>query len=114
MVESSETDLMRMKKRIFLFLGRFDPEESQLVLSTYDQKLVRDHVTNIFKIKLECDEDVFPVIFVDGVVSRICQLAMSLSERATKISACDGLILYMMGKSLDGIENLESNGNGIS
>lgn len=102
---TTETDLMRMKKRILLFLGRFDPDEAQLVLSNFEQKLVRDHITNVFRIKLECDEESMPLIFLDAVVSRISQLALSSSERATRISACEllhGLVLYMMGKNLDG------------
>lgn len=101
----TETDLMRFKKRVLLFLGQFSPDEAQLVLSTFEQKLVRDHVTSVFKIRLECDENETPVIYLDDSVFRICQLAMSSSERATKISACEllhGIVLYMMGKNLDG------------
>lgn len=104
-----ETDLMRFKKRILLFLGNFDPDEAQLVLSKFEQKLVRDHITNVFQIRLECDEETIPLIFLDDTVGRVCQLAMSSSERATKISACEllhGLVLYMMGKNLDGSDTI--------
>lgn len=106
---ATETDLMRFKKRVLLFLGNFDPEEAQLVLSCFDQKLVRDHITEVFGIRLECSEKVVPLIFLDNTVERICQLAVSSSERSTKISACEllhGLVVYMMGKNLDGAETL--------
>lgn len=106
---TNETDLMRFKKRILLFLGHFDPEESQLVLSTFEQKLVRDHTTNVFNIRLECESTELPQIYLDNAVGRICELALSSSERATRISACEllhGLVLYMMGKNLDGAETL--------
>ena len=75
------------------------------MLSSFEEKLVRQHITNIFKVKLECQELASPVIFLDDVVEKVCQLALSSSERATKISACEllhGLVLYMMGKNLDG------------
>lgn len=104
-----ETDLMRFKKRILLFLGHFDPDEAQLVLSTFEQKLVRDHITEIFQIELQCDESTMPLIFLDNIVGRVCQLAVTSSERATKISACEllhGMVLYMMGKNLHGPETL--------
>lgn len=106
---SVETDLMRFKKRVLLFLGNFNPDEAQLVLSKFEQKLVRDHITNVFQVKLECDEETIPLIFLDDVVARVCQLALSSSERATKISACEllhGLLLYMMGKNLDGPDTI--------
>lgn len=106
---SVETDLMRFKKRILLFLGHFDPNEAQLVLATFEQKLVRDHITEIFQIELQCDETTMPLIFLDNIVSRVCQLAVTSSERATKISACEllhGMVLYMMGKNLHGQETL--------
>lgn len=104
-----ETDLLRFKKRVLLLLGQLSPDESQLVLSTFQQKLVRDHVTNIFNVRLNCDEDAMPVIYLDDSVLRICELALSSSERATKISACEllhGLVLYMMGKSLNSLSTL--------
>ena len=101
--QSSETDLVRFKRRIFLFLGNFDPDESQLVLSKFEQPLVRDYVSDIFEIKLECSGDVLPIIFLDRIIPRICKLAVSSSDRATKISACEllhTLVIYKMGKNL--------------
>lgn len=103
-VTAAETDLMRFKKRILSFLGNFDPDEAQLVLSKFEQKLVRDHITDVFRVRLECSGDSSPLIFLDEIVERICQLAMSSSERATRISACEllhCLVLYMMGKNLE-------------
>ena len=106
---SIETDLMRFKKKILLFLGNFDPSEAQLVLSKFDQKLVKDHFTKVFQVELQCDEKKLPLIELDDIIGRVCQLALSSSERSTKISACEllhGLVLYMMGKNLDGLDTL--------
>ena len=103
-IVTNETDLMRFKKRILLFLGRFEPEESQLILAKFEQKLVRDQVTNVLKIKLECNSEKFPMVYLDDTVARVAELAMMSSERSTRISACEllhGLVLYIMGKNLD-------------
>lgn len=105
-VQSTETDLMRFKKRILLFLGHFNPDEAQLVLSKFDQKLVRDHVTSNLNVLLHCNEPSIPKIFLDDIINRVCQLAVTSSERATKISACEllhGMVLYIMGKNLETI-----------
>lgn len=105
----TETDLMRFKKRVLIFLGQFSPDEAQLILSTFEQKLVRDHVTSVFKIQLECDEDEMPVIYLDDSVLRICQLALTSSDRSTKIAASEllhALVVFMMGKDLHGSETL--------
>lgn len=107
--ESTETELASFKKRILLFLGYFDPEEAQLILSKCDQKLVRDHITEIFQMKLECDDPLAPIIFLDQIIGRVMHLASSSSDRATKISACEmlhGLVLYMMGRDLVHSETL--------
>ncbi|CRK91834.1 CLUMA_CG005456, isoform A [Clunio marinus] len=104
-----ETDLTRFKKRILLTLGRFDPNDVKFILSKFDQKLVRDHVANVFRIRLLCEDPLIPNIFLDNLIERVCQLALSSSERTTKIAACEllhGLVLYIMGKNLDGAETL--------
>jgi len=106
-----ETDLMKFKKRILLFLGHFNPDEAQLMLAQYNQKLVRDHFTDIFKLELECGEVLKPIIFLDEVIGPVMQLAVSSSDRATKVSACEllhCLMLYMMGSNLDDSVNSET------
>ena len=108
-IATNETDLMRFKKRILLFLGQFEPEESQLILAKFEQKLVRDHVTNVLQIRLESKGDKIPMVYLDDAMERIVELAMTSSERATRISACEllhGLVLYIMGKNLDGPKTL--------
>lgn len=100
---TAETDLMRFKKRVLMFLGRFDPDEAQLVLSKFERKLTRNHITNVFSVQLKCNEPSRPIIFLDSIIERVYQLAVSSSERSTKISACEllhGLVLYMMGTNI--------------
>jgi DNA-dependent protein kinase catalytic subunit len=108
-IQSVDTDLMKLKKRILLFLGTCTPEESQLILSNFQQKLTREYVTNIFSIALHADDELTPVIHLDQIIERVCHIALHSSDRPTKISGCEllhGMVLYMMGKNLKETETL--------
>jgi DNA-dependent protein kinase catalytic subunit len=106
---TSDTDLMRFKKRILWLLGYFDLDDAQLILSKFEPKLVRNHITNVFRVKLDTNEEKILQIFLDDSVDKICDLALTSSERSIRISACEllhGLAVYMIGKSLDGPDTL--------
>lgn len=107
--QSTETDLMRLKKKIFLFFGRCSPDESQFVLANCHQELTRTYIEEIFSVKLESDDKYIPIIYLDQIFERVKNLALSSSDRATKISACEllhALVLYFMGKNLERNETL--------
>lgn len=110
MIFAVETDLMRIKKKIILFLGRCSPDEAQLFLSKCDQKLVRhNYLTDIFSVKLECNDAFSPIIYLDQIMERVKGLAMSSSDRSIRITACEllhGLVLYFMGKNLERSETV--------
>ena len=102
-LQSVETDLMRIKKKIFLFLGRRSPEEAQLILSNCET-LVRNYIVEIFSVRLSCNEQYSPIIYLDQIFDRINKLALTSSDRATRVSSCEllhGMVLYFMGKNLD-------------
>lgn len=105
-----ETDLMRIKKRIILFLGRCSPDEAQLFLSKCKQKLVRhNYLIDVFSVKLECNDKFSPIIYLDQIMERIKALALTSSDRSIRITACEllhGLVLYFMGKNLERNETL--------
>ena len=64
------------------------------------QKLVQDQITNIFKLKLECSDLLNPEIELDHIIPRLCSLATSSTDRATRISACEllhALVLFKLG-----------------
>lgn len=106
---TSDSDLMRFKKRILWCLGNFDLDEAQLILSKFEPKLVRIFYTSVLEIKLETNENSFPQIYLDDSVWKICELAMTSSERSSKIAACEllhGLAVYMIGKTLEGPSTL--------
>lgn len=108
-IQSVETDLMRIKKKIFLFLGRRSPEEAQLILSNCDQTLVRNYIVEIFSVRLSCNDQYSPIIYLDQIFDRINKLALSSSDRTTRLSSCEllhGMVLYFMGKNLERDETL--------
>lgn len=102
---TSESDLMRFKKRILRLLGNFDLDEAQLVLSKFEPKLVRNFYTSVLSLELETSENPVPKIYLDDSIWKICELALTSSERSSRVAACEllhGLAVYMIGKSLDG------------
>lgn len=105
-----ETDLMRIKKRIILFLGRCSPDEAQLFLSKCEQKLVRhNYLIDVFSVKLECNDQFSPIIYLDQIMERVKNLALSSSDRSIRITSCEllhGMVLYFIGKNLDRNETI--------
>lgn len=110
MIFAVETDLMRIKKRIILFLGRCSPDEAQLFLSNCEQKLVRhNYLTDVFSVKLECNDSFSPIIYLDQIMERVKNLALTSSDRSIRITSCEllhGLVLYFMGKNLEKQETI--------
>ncbi|XP_034023252.1 DNA-dependent protein kinase catalytic subunit-like [Thalassophryne amazonica] len=51
--------------------------------------------------------DMKPVIYLDPFLPRVCELALSTSDRQTKVAACEllhSLVVYMVGKSAQMVE----------
>lgn len=106
---TSESDLMRFKKRILWLLGNFDLDEAQLILSKFEPKLVRNFYTSVLEIRLATNENSFPQLYLDDSVWKICELALTSSERSSRIAACEllhGLAVYMIGRALEGSDTL--------
>ncbi|XP_053670241.1 DNA-dependent protein kinase catalytic subunit-like [Anopheles nili] len=52
------------------------------------------------ELRLLCENGTRPCIKLDGIIGRVCQLAVECSDRATKLAACEllhTLILYLLG-----------------
>uniref|UniRef100_A0A182VQI2 non-specific serine/threonine protein kinase n=1 Tax=Anopheles minimus TaxID=112268 RepID=A0A182VQI2_9DIPT len=52
------------------------------------------------ELRLLCENGTRPCIKLDGIVGRVCQLAVECSDRATKLAACELLhtiVLYLLG-----------------
>ncbi|XP_052901969.1 DNA-dependent protein kinase catalytic subunit-like [Anopheles moucheti] len=112
-VDSSE--LVTFQMRILNFLGDLQPNECCWLVvdeleSTSDQgwdaldqcSLTRWDADSgrSLELRLLCENGTRPCIKLDGIVGRVCQLAVECSDRATKLAACELLhtiVLYLLG-----------------
>jgi DNA-dependent protein kinase catalytic subunit len=63
----------------------------------------------VFNVKLECNDKFSPIIYLDHIIERVKNLALSSSDRSVRITACEllhGLVLYFMGKNLERYETI--------
>lgn len=96
-----EAELVVFQRKILAFLGNFDPDECLYMLQANKSQQLTQENTFTYRLKLNCYDDFTPIIFLDPIVRRICQLTQSSSDRATKVSACEmlhGLVLHKIGK----------------
>ncbi|XP_053659458.1 DNA-dependent protein kinase catalytic subunit-like [Anopheles marshallii] len=112
-VDSSE--LVTFQMRILNFLGDLQPNECcWLVVDELDiasdqgwDTLNRSSLTRwdadsgrSLELRLLCANGTRPCIKLDGIIGRVCQLAVECSDRATKLAACELLhtiVLYLLG-----------------
>lgn len=102
LVKVTETDLSKFQKRIILFLGKLEPDQclylvrndhSKLNLVKWDASLQTISLT-LFGPNLN------PKIYLDTIMPRICEIAVSANDRQKKMAACEivhALILYLIG-----------------
>uniref|UniRef100_A0A182RWW4 non-specific serine/threonine protein kinase n=1 Tax=Anopheles funestus TaxID=62324 RepID=A0A182RWW4_ANOFN len=112
-VDTSE--LVTFQMRILNFLGDLQPNECcWLVADELERadnpvwsELDKSSLTRwdadsgrSLELRLLCENGTRPCIKLDGIVSRVCQLTVECSDRATKLTACELLhtiVLYMLG-----------------
>lgn len=98
----TESDLMKLQKRIILFLGKLEPEHCLLLVAS-DQasnlNLAQWDVTRYFELKLGgCGIE--PTIYLDTLMPHICDIALTATERQKKVAACEivhSVVLYLIG-----------------
>ncbi|XP_055545143.1 DNA-dependent protein kinase catalytic subunit-like isoform X2 [Wyeomyia smithii] len=111
-LNSSETELVKFQRRVLLFLGELEPNmctkmiqqdlEDESCREESDRPLVLwdlDSNCNI-SLQLLSRVGIRPIIKLDTIIARVCTLAVSSSDRRTKMAACEllhALILYVIG-----------------
>ncbi|XP_050067788.1 DNA-dependent protein kinase catalytic subunit-like [Anopheles maculipalpis] len=111
------SELVTLQMRILKFLSNLQPNECcWLVVDELEQttgtppalgEFDRSSLTRwdadsgrSLELRLLCENGTRPCIKLDGVVGRVCQLAVECSDRATKLAACELLhttVLYLLG-----------------
>lgn len=102
LIKIKENDLMKFQKRIILFLGTLPPEYCQYLLQNSENaSLVKCNTTETIRLTLYGDKTNFnPVIYLDTLIPRICEIAKSTTDRQKKMTACEiiqATILYLVG-----------------
>lgn len=97
----NETKLLKFQQNILIFLGNLEPHICQyLIKSTKTSDcLVKFNIDENLKLILPCT-DVKPTIFLDTLMTRVSTLALTSSDRQTKIAASElthACILYLLG-----------------
>uniref|UniRef100_A0A182IV99 non-specific serine/threonine protein kinase n=1 Tax=Anopheles atroparvus TaxID=41427 RepID=A0A182IV99_ANOAO len=106
------SELVAFQMRVLHFLGDLQPNEccwmvpydgwacaapmeTQTSLARWDADSERS-----IELRLLCASGTRPCIKLDGVIGRVCLLAVECSDRATKLAACELLhtiVLYLLG-----------------
>ncbi|XP_053697973.1 DNA-dependent protein kinase catalytic subunit-like [Sabethes cyaneus] len=112
-LNSSETELVKFQRRVLLFLGELEPNLcTKMILQDVETeggcKEETDRPLVLWDLDSNCNISlqllsrvgVRPIIKLDTIIARVCTLAVSSSDRKTKMAACEllhALILYVIG-----------------
>lgn len=96
----TETDLTKFQKRILLFLGKLEPDHCLFLVENENKlDLVKWDVSQTVCLTLYGPE-LNPKIYLDELMSRICEIAVNTTNRKKKVAACEivhAVILYLIG-----------------
>ncbi|XP_058447904.1 DNA-dependent protein kinase catalytic subunit-like isoform X2 [Malaya genurostris] len=109
-LDSSETGLIKFQRRVVLFLGQLEPHMcTKMVLhESVDEQEDTERPLVLWDLDSNCNISlqllapvgIRPVIRLDTIIARVCTLAISSSDRKTKMASCEllhALILYIIG-----------------
>ncbi|XP_037038023.1 DNA-dependent protein kinase catalytic subunit-like isoform X2 [Bradysia coprophila] len=100
-VDDVDSELLKLQKRMVLYLGTLEPCHCIQMIENEQDKPVLTKLTSEQNIRVKLYyPQLTPTIFLDTLVPRICYLATSSSNRKTKIAACElthAIVLYLIG-----------------
>lgn len=96
----TETELTKFQKRILMFLGKLEPDHCLFLVSNENKlDLVKWDVSKTICLTLY-GTDFNPKIYLDELMTRICEIALNTTDRKRKVAACEvvhAVILYLIG-----------------
>lgn len=103
LIKIKENDLMKFQKRIILFLGTLEPEYCQYLLRNSENVNLVKWNTSQKTIELTLfGQNFHPIIHMDSLIPRICEIATTTTDRQKKMTACEiiqATIIYLIGSS---------------
>ncbi|CAL8293471.1 unnamed protein product [Lota lota] len=110
-----ETPVVMVKRRVVRLLGHLGGQMNRnLVTVVLTEETMKKFVAWDTEKRLSFAvpfSDMKPVIYLDPFLPRISELALSTSDRHTKVAACEllhSLVVYMIGKSAQMVDNPSS------
>lgn len=102
-VKVTESDLLKLQKRIILFIGKLEPDQCLSLIHNDESatNLVKWCGTNTMLLSLPSG-DIRPTICLDTILPEICKIATTATERQKKMVACEivhSSILYLIGSN---------------
>lgn len=100
-VTVAENALLKLQKRIILFLGKLEPDQCLYLVASdrSNMNLVKWDVSQNVRLTLH-GADIEPSIYLDSMMPHICDIALTSTERQKKMAACEivhAVILYLIG-----------------
>lgn len=97
----NETKLLKFQQNILIFLGNLEPQICQYLIKSpkTSDSLVKFNIDEKLRLNLPCT-DMKPTIYLDTLMMRVTTLALTSSDRQTKIAASElthACILYLLG-----------------
>ncbi|XP_044149983.1 DNA-dependent protein kinase catalytic subunit isoform X2 [Bufo gargarizans] len=101
-----ESSLVAVRNRVVRLLGSLGGQINRsLVTATSTEEMIKKHVSWDTEKRLSFAvpfADMKPVIYLDTFLPRVTDLALSASDRQTKVAACEllhSMVTYMLGKA---------------
>lgn len=97
----NETKLLKFQQKILIFLGNLEPQICEYLVKSpkTSESLVKFSIDEKLSLNLPCN-DMRLTIFLDTIMMRVTTLALTSSDRQTKIAASElthACILYLLG-----------------
>ncbi|XP_075703736.1 DNA-dependent protein kinase catalytic subunit-like, partial [Rhinoderma darwinii] len=101
-----ESSLAAVRSRVVRLLGSLGGQINRsLVTATSTEEMIKNHVSWDTEKRLSFAvpfADLKPVIYLDTFLPRVTELALSASDRQTKVAACEllhSMVTFMLGKA---------------
>uniref|UniRef100_A0A3P8W2M6 DNA-dependent protein kinase catalytic subunit n=1 Tax=Cynoglossus semilaevis TaxID=244447 RepID=A0A3P8W2M6_CYNSE len=107
---SEDAPLVAVRLRVVKLLGRLGGKLNRNLVTVSSEEMMKKFVAWDTERRLSFAvpfTDMKPVIYLDPFLPRISELALSTSDRQTKVAACEllhSLVVYMVGKSAQMVE----------
>lgn len=95
-----DSNIFILQKIIINFLGKLDQDTAALIISRPYKNLTKWNSNLVVEINLKLT-DLEPSLYLDSLLPKMCYLAMTSTDRQTKVTSCEFVhtyVIYLMGR----------------